>query len=220
MYPYHFSGGMRQRSVLAIALAGNPSVLIADEPTTALDVTIQAQILDLFREIQKKRNTATIFVTHDLGVVARVADRVAVMYAGKIVEIGTAEEIFYGGGGGRRPPQGDKLAGSRKWRVCGGWRGEWAAGRTVRKDGSSGRSPQRRRTAAGPAVGRGWRRGWPAGPPGEAGRRRPSAAGPIRRMGCPAGRILRWAGGGKGAGCGLGKHHCLRWGRGCGIIRR
>ena len=95
MYPYHFSGGMRQRSVLAIALAGNPSVLIADEPTTALDVTIQAQILDLFREIQKKRNTATIFVTHDLGVVARVADRVAVMYAGKIVEIGTVEDIFY-----------------------------------------------------------------------------------------------------------------------------
>lgn len=74
LYPYHFSGGMRQRSVLAIALAGNPSILIADEPTTALDVTIQAQILDLFRDIQKKMHTSTIFVTHDLGVVARVAD--------------------------------------------------------------------------------------------------------------------------------------------------
>ena len=94
LFPYHFSGGMRQRAVLAIALAGNPSVLIADEPTTALDVTIQAQILDLFREIQKERHTATVFVTHDLGVVARVADRVAVMYAGKIVETGTVEDIF------------------------------------------------------------------------------------------------------------------------------
>ncbi|MBQ8812952.1 MAG: ABC transporter ATP-binding protein [Lachnospiraceae bacterium] len=95
LYPYHFSGGMRQRSVMAIALASNPRMLFADEPTTALDVTIQAQILDLLREIQKKLNTATILVTHDLGVVARVADRVAVMYAGKIVEIGTAREIFY-----------------------------------------------------------------------------------------------------------------------------
>ena len=94
LFPYHFSGGMRQRAVLAIALAGNPSILIADEPTTALDVTIQAQILDLFREIQKERHTATVFVTHDLGVVARVADRVAVMYAGKIVETGTVEDIF------------------------------------------------------------------------------------------------------------------------------
>ena len=94
LFPYHFSGGMRQRAVLAVALAGNPSVLIADEPTTALDVTIQAQILDLFREIQKERHTATVFVTHDLGVVARVADRVAVMYAGKIVETGTVEDIF------------------------------------------------------------------------------------------------------------------------------
>lgn len=93
--PYNFSGGMRQRSVLAIALAGNPRILFADEPTTALDVTIQAQILDLLREIQQKLNTATVFVTHDLGVVARVADRVAVMYAGRIVETGTAEEIFY-----------------------------------------------------------------------------------------------------------------------------
>ena len=95
LYPYHFSGGMRQRSVLAIALAGNPSILIADEPTTALDVTIQAQILDVFRRIQKKLEMATVFISHDLGVVAGVADRVAVMYAGKIVEIGTAEEIFY-----------------------------------------------------------------------------------------------------------------------------
>ena len=93
-YPYHFSGGMRQRIVLAIALAGNPEILFADEPTTALDVTIQAQILDLLREIQKKLGTATVFVTHDLGVVARIADRVAVMYAGKIVEIGTVDEIF------------------------------------------------------------------------------------------------------------------------------
>ena len=93
--PYHFSGGMRQRSVMAMALASGPRLLLADEPTTALDVTIQAQILDLFREIQRTMRTATLFVTHDLGVVARVADRVAVMYAGKIVEIGTAEDVFY-----------------------------------------------------------------------------------------------------------------------------
>lgn len=95
LYPYNFSGGMRQRSVMAIALASNPKILFADEPTTALDVTIQAQILDLLRDIQKKLGTATVLVSHDLGVVARVADRVAVMYAGKIVEIGTADEIFY-----------------------------------------------------------------------------------------------------------------------------
>lgn len=95
LYPYNFSGGMRQRSVMAIALASDPRILFADEPTTALDVTIQAQILDLLREIQQKLGTSTIFVTHDLGVVARVADRVAVMYAGKIVEIGTVEDIFY-----------------------------------------------------------------------------------------------------------------------------
>ena len=94
-YPYHFSGGMRQRIVLAIALAGDPEILFADEPTTALDVTIQAQILDLLREIQKKLGTATVFVTHDLGVVARIADRVAVMYAGKIVETGSTRDIFY-----------------------------------------------------------------------------------------------------------------------------
>lgn len=94
-YPYNFSGGMRQRSVMAIALASDPDLLFADEPTTALDVTIQAQILDLLREIQQKLGTATILVSHDLGVVARATDRVAVMYAGKIVEIGTAEEIYY-----------------------------------------------------------------------------------------------------------------------------
>ena len=95
LYPYNFSGGMRQRSVLAIALASNPRILFADEPTTALDVTIQAQILDLLRDVQQKLGTATVLVSHDLGVVARVADRVAVMYAGRIVDIGTTEEIFY-----------------------------------------------------------------------------------------------------------------------------
>lgn len=95
LYPCHFSGGMRQRSVMAIALASDPQILFADEPTTSLDVTIQAQILDLLRDIQRKLGTATVLVSHDLGVVARVADRVAVMYAGKIVEIGTAEEIYY-----------------------------------------------------------------------------------------------------------------------------
>lgn len=95
LYPYNFSGGMRQRSVMAIALASNPDILFADEPTTALDVTIQAQILDLLREVQEKLGTATILVSHDLGVVARAADRVAVMYAGKIVEIGMAEEVYY-----------------------------------------------------------------------------------------------------------------------------
>ena len=94
-YPYNFSGGMRQRSVMAIALASDPDILFADEPTTALDVTIQAQILDLLGEIQKKMGTSASLVSHDLGVVARTADRVAVMYAGKIVEIGTAEEIYY-----------------------------------------------------------------------------------------------------------------------------
>lgn len=95
LYPYNFSGGMRQRSVMAIALAANPKILFADEPTTALDVTIQAQILDLLKEIQTKLGTATVLVSHDLGVVARAADRVAIMYAGRIVEIGTAEEIYY-----------------------------------------------------------------------------------------------------------------------------
>lgn len=95
LYPYSFSGGMRQRSVMAIGLASNPKLLFADEPTTALDVTVQAQILDLIREIQKNLGMAMILVSHDLGVVARAADRVAVMYAGKIVEIGKTEEIFY-----------------------------------------------------------------------------------------------------------------------------
>ena len=94
-YPHQFSGGMRQRVVIAIALACDPKVLIADEPTTALDVTIQAQILELMKSLQKKINTSIIFITHDLGVVANVADRVAVMYGGKIVEVGTVDEIFY-----------------------------------------------------------------------------------------------------------------------------
>ncbi|MED3981556.1 ABC transporter ATP-binding protein [Priestia megaterium] len=94
-YPHEFSGGMRQRIVIAMALVCNPEVLIADEPTTALDVTIQAQILELFKDIQQKTDVSIILITHDLGVVAQVADRVAVMYAGKIVEIGTRRDIFY-----------------------------------------------------------------------------------------------------------------------------
>ncbi len=94
-YPHQFSGGMRQRIVIAVALACNPRVLICDEPTTALDVTIQAQILELIKEIQAKTNVAVIFITHDLGVVANVADRVAVMYAGRVCEIGKSDEIFY-----------------------------------------------------------------------------------------------------------------------------
>lgn len=94
-YPFQFSGGMRQRIVIAIALAANPDILICDEPTTALDVTIQAQILELINKIKKERNLSIIFITHDLGVVANMADRIAVMYAGKIVETGTAEDVFY-----------------------------------------------------------------------------------------------------------------------------
>jgi len=94
-YPHQFSGGQRQRIVIAIALACHPDVLIADEPTTALDVTIQAQILELLKELQQQFQMAIIFITHDLGVVANVADRVAVMYAGKVVEVGTADEVFY-----------------------------------------------------------------------------------------------------------------------------
>ena len=94
-YPFEFSGGMRQRIVIAIALAANPDILICDEPTTALDVTIQSQILELINKLKKERQLSVIFITHDLGVVANMADRVAVMYAGKIVEVGTSEDIFY-----------------------------------------------------------------------------------------------------------------------------
>ena len=94
-YPHQFSGGMRQRVVIAIALACNPQILIADEPTTALDVTIQAQILELLRELQERLGMSVILITHDLGVVAHTAHRVAVMYAGKVVETGTLREIFY-----------------------------------------------------------------------------------------------------------------------------
>ena len=94
-YPFEFSGGMRQRIVIAIALSANPDILICDEPTTALDVTIQAQILELINKLKRERDLSIIFITHDLGVVANMADRIAVMYAGKIVEYGTAEEVFY-----------------------------------------------------------------------------------------------------------------------------
>jgi oligopeptide/dipeptide ABC transporter ATP-binding protein len=94
-YPHEFSGGMRQRAMIAMALALEPEVLIADEPTTALDVTIQSQILRLLEDLNRKRNLATILITHDLGVVAEIADRVLVMYAGKVVEQGTLDEIFY-----------------------------------------------------------------------------------------------------------------------------
>ena len=94
-YPHQLSGGMRQRVVIAIALSAEPDILICDEPTTALDVTIQAKILELIKDIQKKMNLSVIYITHDLGVVAKVADYVNVMYAGKIVEVGNVEEIFY-----------------------------------------------------------------------------------------------------------------------------
>ncbi|MBP2626133.1 MAG: oligopeptide/dipeptide transporter, ATPase subunit [Firmicutes bacterium] len=94
-YPHEFSGGMRQRAMIAMALSCNPKVLIADEPTTALDVTIQAQILDLMKELQKKFNTAIILISHDLGVIATLCRRVIVMYAGKIAEVGTAQDIFH-----------------------------------------------------------------------------------------------------------------------------
>ena len=94
-YPHEFSGGMRQRVVIAIAIACRPKILICDEPTTALDVTIQAQILELLKELKQRYNLTIIFITHDLGVVANIADRVAVMYAGDIVEIGMVREVFY-----------------------------------------------------------------------------------------------------------------------------
>ncbi|MBR2669041.1 MAG: ABC transporter ATP-binding protein [Solobacterium sp.] len=94
-YPFEFSGGMRQRIVIAIALANNPKLIIADEPTTALDVTIQAQVLELIDELKVQGNSAIIMITHDLGVVAKLCDRIAIMYGGKIVEIGTDKDIFY-----------------------------------------------------------------------------------------------------------------------------
>ena len=94
-YPFEFSGGMRQRIVIAIALTADPEILICDEPTTALDVTIQAQILELINKLKAERNLSIIFITHDLGVVANMADDIAVMYAGKIVEYGSANDIFY-----------------------------------------------------------------------------------------------------------------------------
>lgn len=94
-YPHEFSGGMRQRVMIAMALSCNPKVLIADEPTTALDVTIQAQILDLMKDLQKKLNTAIILISHDLGVIATLCSRVIVMYAGQIAEVGTAQDIFH-----------------------------------------------------------------------------------------------------------------------------
>ena len=94
-YPHEFSGGMRQRVVIAIAVACRPKILICDEPTTALDVTIQAQILDLIKNLQKQLDLTTSYITHDLGVVANVADRIAVMYAGDIVEVGRCDEVFY-----------------------------------------------------------------------------------------------------------------------------
>ncbi|HOG02207.1 MAG TPA: ABC transporter ATP-binding protein [Clostridia bacterium] len=94
-YPHEFSGGMRQRAVIATAIACRPNILICDEPTTALDVTIQAQIIELLRGLQKKYDLTIVYITHDLGVVAKVAERIAVMYAGDIIEIGTCNEIFY-----------------------------------------------------------------------------------------------------------------------------
>ena len=94
-YPHEFSGGMRQRVVIATAIACKPQILICDEPTTALDVTIQAQILKVIKDMKEKYNLTVVFITHDLGVVANIADRVAVMYAGDIIEVGTTEEVYY-----------------------------------------------------------------------------------------------------------------------------
>lgn len=94
-YPHQYSGGMRQRAMIAMSLANDPSILIADEPTTALDVTIQAQVLEVFRRIQERTNTSVMLITHDLGIVAGTADRVMVMYAGRQAELGTADQIFY-----------------------------------------------------------------------------------------------------------------------------